>query len=160
MLRKGEHHLIQNSRIGPFSHRSGTKVASDAEVAGPWRVLKSVGRREYNNASRKLCLNITGKNWREFMKKILSGISFLFFGLTLYITAHIQAVNYLPLVTSWNTDKGKYWSALDETHGIQLTYFGITFCVLGTILILIGCFEDQIKKIFKTSSSKQEETRR
>lgn len=93
------------------------------------------------------------------MRKILSGTSFLFFGLALYITAHIQAVNYLPLVTSWHTDKGKYWSALDETHGLQLTYFGVIFCALGTILILIGCFEDQIKKIVKTSSSKQKENK-
>ncbi|MFD1177821.1 hypothetical protein ACFQ3W_16145 [Paenibacillus puldeungensis] len=67
------------------------------------------------------------------MRKILGGISFLFFGLVLYITAHIQAVNYLPLVTSWYSDKGKYWSALDETHKLQLTYYGITFSVLGTI---------------------------
>lgn len=84
------------------------------------------------------------------MKKILGGVSFLFFGLVLYCVAHVQAVNYLPLVTEWPADKGKYWSALNQTHGLQPTYSGVVFCVIGSILILFGCFEDQIKKIIKT----------
>jgi hypothetical protein len=79
------------------------------------------------------------------LKKIVSGISFLFFGLVLYLTVRFQAQNQLSFVTEWPTAKGKWWGALDQTHGLLPTYFGIGFCVLGVILVLWGTFEDGLR---------------
>lgn len=79
------------------------------------------------------------------MKKIISGISFMFFGLVMYLYVHNQALNYLPQVSEWPTKKGKWWVALNETNGLSPTYFGIAFCVIGVIFILWGIFEDEIK---------------
>lgn len=82
------------------------------------------------------------------MKKIIAGTAFLFFGLILYLVLHVQAVEYLTnSLTSWHTEKGKLWSSLDQTHALIPTYIGITFCVVGTILILWGCFEDNVNRL-------------
>lgn len=82
------------------------------------------------------------------MKKIISGIAFLFFGIMIYLTIRNQALNYIPQVTEWSTEKGRWWASLNEINGLMPTYIGMAFCVFGVVMIFWGNFEDGIKKVF------------
>lgn len=75
------------------------------------------------------------------MKKIVSGISFMFFGLALYLVTFVKAVELIPQVTSWRSDKGKLWQVLYESYSLIPNYIGIFLCILGISFILWGNFE-------------------
>lgn len=83
------------------------------------------------------------------MKKIISGGMFLFSGVLLFLCAYIPAAIIAANLGGWSTPPGRLWTALEKTGGINLWYGSIVLIVVGILLILLGCFGEDVKKLLK-----------
>jgi len=83
------------------------------------------------------------------MKKIIGGGLLCIVSVILFLTAHNNAVKVIPDMTSWLIEVGKYKTALEETGGIVIFKWSIRLLLLSILIILVGCFEDDIRYVVK-----------
>lgn len=82
------------------------------------------------------------------MKKIIAGGIFLIGGIILYIGIQIPAALYASKLGGWSIPPGRIGTALEKTGGIVPNNYSIAMIVFGVILVIWGCFGDDIKSIF------------
>lgn len=69
------------------------------------------------------------------MKKLVSGISFLFIGVFSYISLLFIGFNYVSNITEWDSSKGKLFVALSELKLIPSLFISIGFIIIGFVII-------------------------
>jgi len=79
--------------------------------------------------------------------KLLTGISFMFFGIILFCIVHIQSSNLYTKISSWNTPPGKYFTSIIESGGLFPFILAICLFLIGLIFALIGTFERNKKQL-------------
>jgi len=75
------------------------------------------------------------------MKKLISGISLMFFGIILFSIAHIQSSNLYMKLGTWNIQLGKYLTSIIESGGLLPFILGICLLALGLIYVLQGTYK-------------------
>jgi len=80
------------------------------------------------------------------MKKIISGISLMFFGIILFGIVYLPSSNYMVKLGQWYTPPGKFMTSVIETGGFIPLVIGICLFI-GYIKAGYGCMYCHI--IFK-----------
>ncbi|TJY43071.1 hypothetical protein E5161_04015 [Cohnella pontilimi] len=83
------------------------------------------------------------------MKKIVAGGIILFCGIILYLGIHIPAAYHASKLGSWSTPPGRLGTALNEMGGATATYYSVIMIIGGMILLVWGCFDDEITSALK-----------
>ncbi|MGO4106262.1 hypothetical protein [Paenibacillus sp. YAF4_2] len=91
------------------------------------------------------------------MKKIIVGGILLFTGIILYLGVYIPAARHSSTLGGWTTPPGRLGTALDEMGGTTTYHNSIVMTICGIILLLWGCFEDDIVKLIKLIVKKRNE---
>ncbi|MCM3631671.1 hypothetical protein M3194_30785 [Paenibacillus glycanilyticus] len=91
------------------------------------------------------------------MKKIIVGGILLFTGIILFLGVYILAARHSSTLGSWTTPPGRLGTALNEMGGTTAFHNSIIMIVCGIILLLWGCFEDDIVKLIKLIVKKRNE---
>lgn len=91
------------------------------------------------------------------MKKMLAGTALLAAGISLYLTAYVQASRIMPQIGQWPTAKSKLWAAYREIGALAPSRFGILLSVAGIALLLWGAFEQELAALWRTSAAKIKE---
>lgn len=82
------------------------------------------------------------------MKKIIGGSVLSIVSIILFLNIHNTAVKIMGDMTSWDTDLGKYLTAINETGGTAVLKWSVILLIFSITIIFIGCFEDNIKIMF------------
>ena len=82
------------------------------------------------------------------MKRLIIGISIIFFGIIVYASNLISAALYSSVLldTSWNQNLGIFHSALAEVSRIPM-FLVIIFIIIGLIIVILELL-DQKKRIY------------
>ena len=82
------------------------------------------------------------------MKRLIIGISIIFFGIIVYASNLIAAALYSSVLldTSWNQNLGIFNSALAEVSRIPM-FLVIIFIIIGLIIVILELL-DQKKRIY------------
>lgn len=75
------------------------------------------------------------------MKKLLSGISLMLFGIILFCVTYIPSSNYMIKLGQWTSPPGKFITAVIETGGLMPFITGICLFFCGILFLLWGTFE-------------------
>lgn len=75
------------------------------------------------------------------MKKLLSGISLMFFGIVLFGIIYTPISNYMIHLGQWTNPPGKFITSVIETGGLLPFTTSICLFFLGFIFLLCGTFE-------------------
>lgn len=75
------------------------------------------------------------------MKKIISGISLMFFGIILFGIVYLPSSNYMVKLGQWYTPPGKFMTSVIETGGFIPLVIGICLFIIGIVLLLWGTFQ-------------------
>ncbi|WP_238652273.1 hypothetical protein [Paenibacillus piscarius] len=90
------------------------------------------------------------------MKKIIAGSILLFSGIILYLGVYIEAARHSSTLGGWTTPPGRFATALNEVGGTTTFYSSIVMIICGIILLLWGCFEDDVVKLIKLIVKKKD----
>ena len=75
------------------------------------------------------------------MKKLISGISLIFFSIILFGIIYFPSSAYMVKLGAWNTPPGKFMTSLLETGGLMPFITAVCLFVCGFILLIWGTFE-------------------
>ncbi len=75
------------------------------------------------------------------MKKIISGISLIFFSIILFGISYFPSSDYIVKLGSWTIPPGKFMSAVIATGGLMPFITAICLFICGFILLIWGTFE-------------------
>ncbi|WP_090725200.1 hypothetical protein [Paenibacillus sp. PDC88] len=86
------------------------------------------------------------------MKRIISGGILLMSGTILYTGIRISTAIYAESLGGWSTPPGKFGTALEELGAVLPRNLSVALILAGVVLVLWGCFDKQIIKLFTPSS--------
>lgn len=75
------------------------------------------------------------------MKKIISGISLIFFGIILFGIVYFPSSNYMIKLGQWSFPPGKFMTSVIETGGLIPLILGICLFLIGIVLLLYGALK-------------------
>lgn len=91
------------------------------------------------------------------MKKIIVGGILLFSGIILYLGIYIPVALHASILGGWTTPPGRLGTALNEMGGTTAFNYSIVMIICSIILLLWGCFEEDVKKmIIRTIKKKND----
>lgn len=82
------------------------------------------------------------------MKKVIAGGILLFCGIGLYLGIYIPAAYHATKLGGWSTPPGRLGTALNEMGGTNAYNYSVMIIISGVILLLWGCFGENIKNSF------------
>ncbi len=75
------------------------------------------------------------------MRKLIAGISLMFFGIILFCISYLPVSDYMLKLGQWNTPPGKFITSLIDTGGFMPFAAGICLFICGLVLLIWGTFE-------------------
>ncbi|MGG1555279.1 hypothetical protein [Paenibacillus ferrarius] len=91
------------------------------------------------------------------MKKIVAGGFFLLSGILLYLGIRIPAGITAAKLGGWETPPGRYGTALEAIGGAGPANIAIVFIILGTVMIVLGAFSEELSALWKKVADKERE---
>ena len=70
------------------------------------------------------------------MKRTIIGIVFLFTGVYLFVVIHKVLVDFIPEITSWNTELGQYGQAMINTNSEIPLMISILLFIKGVLILI------------------------
>jgi hypothetical protein len=92
------------------------------------------------------------------LKKIVAGGILLFCGIILYLGIHIPAAYHATKLGGWTTPPGRLGTALNEMGGTTASNNSVIMIIVGLILLVWGCFGDDLISILRKLKDENEAT--
>ncbi|MBO4678260.1 MAG: hypothetical protein J5626_01175 [Lachnospiraceae bacterium] len=77
------------------------------------------------------------------MKKLITGVALMEVGVLLHIAAMLVCGYYVPTMTSWYTDSGKFLTAVSELHMTAYLVVSALIFVAGVVMCVLGIREKE-----------------